>query len=350
MFSVERRRVAAGRGSEAPDGELCRALSGELARSCNRFGPVGGRWARQMCRRLLDMVDALPPDQRVGLIQECEVVLTTVEDAAWGHASAASRQDFATSNDNDRPSRFASAADEMLRFAMRSGPPVLDPTSAMAASAGRATGEPPSVEPPRGDAREAGAGPVAVRIAEDDVLNELGLPTASGPGLAWRSRKETVYGRLAPQAVANGVTIDVPSPEASQALEDELLHAPLAAVLDALASEDSFRSASASAVLRTRGMSDVDLQVARNLADAGVEARLALLDEVSRRSGASTSAWLHHFAQDESAEVRLRALTLLGTSRDDSVLRQVHARALGDEDPRIRALARRLEPAAAEAR
>lgn len=354
MFSLERRSLAAAGANDAAAGKLARAVSGGLARNADRFGPAGARWARQLCRRLLDVVDAVPRGERVALILECKVVLAGGGAREWQDAFAATQPDAAVAGAGRRhPAPGTSTSDHMLRFALQSGPRVSDSESMSAAMAVAPSGPGERPSEPESDAVPA---PLAEGMGEepDDadelVAAESEMPTASGPGLSWRSRQGGHFARVLPQAAAKADTIDVPSPEATEALEDELLHAPLADLLSALVSDDPFTSASAAAVLRTRGMSEVDLQVARKLSGADAEARLALLDDAARRPGATTSAWLHHFAGDESAEVRLRALTLLGTSRDEVVLQQVHARALRDENPQVRALARRMELTEAEAR
>jgi hypothetical protein len=176
----------------------------------------------------------------------------------------------------------------------------------------------------------------------DEVMRNA-APTAlvaSGPSAKWRTRTAEINGL--PREGAPAETIDVPSPDAAQAREEELVHAPLADVIAVLVGEDRFEAAMAQAALRRRGMTPIDLDIATRLSGADAAARASLFDEVARRPGASLAAWLHYFAADEAADVRLRALGLMATSRDQAVVEDVYARAIRDEDPRIRDLAERL--------
>jgi hypothetical protein len=136
----------------------------------------------------------------------------------------------------------------------------------------------------------------------------------------------------------------VPPPSQTQAREDELLHAPLSRAIAALASQDSFEAASAEAMLRARGMTESDLRIARRLHQADAGSRLSILDEIVLQPSASLVAWLVHFATDDSADVRLRALTLLATSGNASLIEQVRSQAMRDSDVRIRELAARMRP------
>jgi hypothetical protein len=221
---------------------------------------------------------------------------------------------------------------------MRHVPPSSDPalTAAADAQRGSARVNHALVAPDTGTAESGAAGERVVTT--DDVADK---PTAAGPSAAWRAPSEPPYARIL-ASDSQSQTIDVPPPDAARAREEELVRAPLRDVIAILASPDRFESAVAESALQRRGMTAVDLDIARRLSDADEAARLLLLDEIAGRPGATLPAWLGHFAVDESAEVRLRALGLLATSRDEAQLADVYAQAVRDGDPRVRALAERL--------
>jgi hypothetical protein len=178
---------------------------------------------------------------------------------------------------------------------------------------------------------------------DETSSTELAQPNAIGPGLHWRAAPEEHFARVKPHTESTSDTMDVPSPDAAQAREEALRQAPLAHVIASLSSSDRFESAIAESVLQDRGMSAIDLQIARRLHNADPRTRLGLLDEIARRPGASLVAWLKHFATDEAADVRHRALTLLATSGRTTLVEQVYTQAIRDSDSRIRVLAEQLE-------
>lgn len=319
-------------------GRMLFAVADELAAHVDGLGPGAAEWAARLSRRLVEAAEFVPERSRLGFLERCDAVLaagTTTSRRRRSPSGAPASP--AAHSEHQAPLPLATVERRLLDYAMQPGPlSKQSPSTALAAgtpgqrAAGTADGSPPSNydwDGKSGPAKDTAAG--AAR-------------TAVGPGVPWRLPSEPHYARVRPSQTGTAATIDVPPPDRSQAREQELLHAPLADVMAAFASGDRFDSAIAEAALRKRGMSPVDLDVARRLSDADAGARQRLLAKITSRPGANLAAWLEHFATDEAADVRLRALGLLATSRDEDVLAAVYARAIRDEDPRIQALAERL--------
>ena len=109
-----------------------------------------------------------------------------------------------------------------------------------------------------------------------------------------------------------------------------------------LQSPEAGTVARAEAELVRRGFTETHLALARQLfdPDPGVRVRLArLLPDLPNLSAAP---WLLQLARDESAEVRLAAISLLATTGDPALTEAIEAIAREDPDPRVQRQAERI--------
>jgi hypothetical protein len=70
--------------------------------------------------------------------------------------------------------------------------------------------------------------------------------------------------------------------------------------------------------------------------------RVQLVDDVITTPGVNARPWLFLLADDPSAEVRLAAVSVMGTSSDPELVEKAWQTAIHDRDPRIAKLAGRL--------
>jgi hypothetical protein len=96
------------------------------------------------------------------------------------------------------------------------------------------------------------------------------------------------------------------------------------------------------AELARRGFNEVHLELARRLFDPDPEVRLELARRLPGLESVDAAPWLLWLSEDKDPEVRLAAITLLATTDDPALLRQVRTIAARDPDPRIRRQAERL--------
>lgn len=108
-----------------------------------------------------------------------------------------------------------------------------------------------------------------------------------------------------------------------------------------LAANRSQRSAYAQE-LRRRGFGTLRIDVVRLALSNNTDSRIALMHDLIDTPGAGARAWLLLLAEDEDAEVRLSALTMMATSSDPELLDSAWQLALDDADPRIARLATRI--------
>ena len=107
-------------------------------------------------------------------------------------------------------------------------------------------------------------------------------------------------------------------------------------LIRALNSDDEQSVRSAIRELRELGFSDTSLVAARDLTDRDPEVRQQLARNVTRLAGINARHWLLWLAEDEDPNVRLTAISLLLTTGDRLLIRQIAERSSGDPDPRIR--------------
>jgi hypothetical protein len=94
--------------------------------------------------------------------------------------------------------------------------------------------------------------------------------------------------------------------------------------------------------LARRGFGTVTKALVDQLLSPNVTDRMRLIDVVLNNPSLGPRPWLLLLAEDEHAEVRLLAITVLATSRDAALLEKTWQLAIRDRDPRVAALAPRL--------
>lgn len=94
--------------------------------------------------------------------------------------------------------------------------------------------------------------------------------------------------------------------------------------------------------LATRGFKHLPKRLVEQYLSDELEDRLQLFDGVLTEPGVDARPWLLLLADDENAEVRLLAVTVMATSDDKSLVERAWQVAIRDRDPRIADLAGRL--------
>jgi hypothetical protein len=113
-------------------------------------------------------------------------------------------------------------------------------------------------------------------------------------------------------------------------------------VMRGLQSVESSSAAEARAELIRRGFSEVHLELARRLFDPDPAVRKELVRTLPDLHSIDAMPWLLRLTQDEDAEVRQAALTLLATTGDPTMLSRVQEIARQDRDPGVQRTIERL--------
>ena len=91
-----------------------------------------------------------------------------------------------------------------------------------------------------------------------------------------------------------------------------------------------------------RGLSNEEIRVANQLASPVVEVRIGLLESIANRRDIDPRPWLLWLAEDSNREVRLRAISSLGTMNDGSIKQSLRQRLTSEHDPAVIAQIRRI--------
>jgi hypothetical protein len=94
--------------------------------------------------------------------------------------------------------------------------------------------------------------------------------------------------------------------------------------------------------LATRGFRPIPKRLVEQFFSENLADRLRLVDSVLTEPGVDARPWLLLLAEDENAEVRLMAVTVMATSNDKTLVEKAWQTAIRDRDSRIADLAARL--------
>ncbi len=94
--------------------------------------------------------------------------------------------------------------------------------------------------------------------------------------------------------------------------------------------------------LFARGYSERDLAFAHHMVHQDTQVRLAFLDRLTRDAEIDPRPWLWMMAEDESREVRLRVVAILGTMNDHAAENRLRTLMVQERDPTVAARIRRV--------
>ena len=146
----------------------------------------------------------------------------------------------------------------------------------------------------------------------------------------------------APTATPQSGIVDIPNPQTMAAQAEVLRSYSTGELFVRLQNAKFYEAGVIRSVLAERGMVEAEIDLRIRLNSPQSSDRLRFVDEVSSlpsNSARRTFLWL---LEDESGDVRLRALTALATTRHPEVLRVARDLAVHDEDPRVANLASQL--------
>ncbi|MBI3465535.1 MAG: HEAT repeat domain-containing protein [Planctomycetes bacterium] len=111
------------------------------------------------------------------------------------------------------------------------------------------------------------------------------------------------------------------------------------ALIRDLRSSDPERAADAERTLKRRGLSPLELELARRLTDPDVQSRERLAYALPSLAGIDARSWLTWLSRDPHPQVRRAAYSVMATVPDPELFQQITEAAQSDADPGIRVLA-----------
>lgn len=306
------------------------ALAATLAEHVDHFGPRAQGTAARIAMRLLRLggEDFAAADWSQ-LIAGCDHVIETADMPSPRSILAAG----AVPSARETPDREALSLEQIA--ALPSSPPPLDRTAEVVDGieplpdkARNRHGRPPT--PWAEHSRQAESAPAGGNIT----------PTYRAE---WKP-PDARYGAADPLAIqARAVPVrSEPTAEAVRRARATIDRLTLRRLMQRLHDPDPAVAKAAEEALRERGLSTVEIEVARRLTSPDVRDRERLVDDLPHTRGIDARPWLFWLAVDDNANVRLAAMTLLATTSDPAVLDRVRKLAAGDRDRRIVALSERL--------
>ena len=94
--------------------------------------------------------------------------------------------------------------------------------------------------------------------------------------------------------------------------------------------------------LRRRGFTDRDMKLAEKFTDADPAVRRKFAEMLPRISGVRASRWLWWLAEDEDAQVRVAAISMLATSGDAAVRHRLRELADRETNPAVASRLRKI--------
>ena len=124
--------------------------------------------------------------------------------------------------------------------------------------------------------------------------------------------------------------------------ETPFSHTTTRDILYALSSTRPHLQAAAVRELRSRGFTDGDMEMAQRLISTDSRVRLAMIDELPSRTDVDPRQWLLWLAADAERDVRLEAISVLGTMNDPAVAQKLRLLLREERDTTVASRLRRI--------
>lgn len=304
-----------------PAGLLANALAGHI----DEFGPLGQQWSTKLAVELVDLAAELSPAEAMALLADCSLILEKVPPVGPRLRTITQENPVAASEQTRTPALNLPAL-----------------PSEQAISNRRENSPLPAVTEPLG---------VGAPLTSPEIVNSTPLPSVSDWLPEWSGKVPSTSAEpneipdsdhAKPQAGPIADAVDVPSPDDMAARFEQLKSQPTRVLITELAKADFFTAAAIRAVLKERGITLEELSLATKLTASDPAERLLLVDDLKVLPARTARRWLRELLADSDAEVRLKALTALATTKDPELVGVVRDLALRENDPRVSALAARI--------
>ncbi len=216
-----------------------------------------------------------------------------------------------------------------------------------AVSTARRPEDEPGLLPRPPDARRLGPGPPGSVGGQGAAEPDDQTPGVHQPAPPDRAQTTILNGemRLGPEAMGAGTTGRAAVPAAASSAGGQVDSLAAWDVLDLmrrLHDDDQAAAGAARGELARRGFGARELELARRLTDPRPEVRRELAEVLAGLAGVDAVVWLRWLSRDQDADVRLAAVTVMATTGDPALLREIEEIARQDPHPRVREAAVRL--------
>lgn len=317
-------------------GKPTRLLANTLATHILDFGPLGQQWSSNLTLELVELSQALPAEDAVALLADCSTILDHVPALGPRKRTLNPGQNIGTlfelpvSTGGQPDPGLLDVPSEHIISSKLARPATTD--EAIAAN--------PLIESseeivPSQPSKLKWA-PILSPTAPLGNPAEKPVTPGGGQNLAHQQPPASSSEEL------SGALIDVPSPDEMQSVIAALQKESTRTLLQRLAAADFYNAGAIRLVLRDRGITLEELALVDRLLSSDPAERLRLVSELKVLPARPARRWLQELLTDESAEVRLQALTALATTNDPALLGLAREMAVSDQDARVAELAARI--------
>lgn len=324
-----------------------------LAAHINEFGPAGKQWAERIALAMIDDSDNLPARQTDVLLGHCSQILAAVPPRGPRLRTLTTRTEIAAlpamaklSAPEPKLEPLTQASEASLEIMARLQPRVpteiqnqLTQVVPRSREAGGSASKPLDWSA-RSSVEFQTQSPLALSAPSEKKLPKSKLTIAPKPPHSSKIGSSNI----GPGNIGSGNkgVVDIPTPQDMASRTATLRRLSSEELLLRLPEANFYEAGVLRAVLVERGFDDAELAVRQQLASSNVADRLRIVEDLSQLPATTAQNVLRWLLEDESGEVRLRALTALATTNAADLAELARELAVRDEDPRVAKLASRL--------
>jgi hypothetical protein len=320
-------------------------LAGELASQRRAFAPADYPWLMNTTRNIVRLANKCPAKKTPFVAMHCDSIMSVVNQ---GNIAVTMNGDRAESTTDIRPHAIATPAEQTdnresrqarleREFSAFSTQPLPKDDARLPAERNALRSDRLDSQPPN-------------ELAQGDSPGEFLTPQQmpSPNELGGRPSWSLPIFRILPTSPVNSPATD----DGQSGIEGSNSHSNSTAANTAgirarelferwQAASDSERPA-IEKTLSERGFKHVPAKLVKQYLSADTQDRLRVVDNVLTEPGVDARPWLFLLAEDDDAEVRLMAVTVMATSDDKALIEKAWQVSIHDRDPRIADLAGRL--------
>ncbi|NOZ41504.1 MAG: HEAT repeat domain-containing protein [Planctomycetes bacterium] len=318
--------------------EAVATLAIALATHLEKFGTTGKLWAERIALTMIELSDRYPAWQTYVLLEHCSRILAAVPPQGPSLRTLATRPEI-----GDFPARDQfSAPVPKLESLTRSSEGSLEILTRLQPGIRQDTQNRLTlVTPRRHEAGGSDSRPLDWLPRQNSEAHLNPPPFASDPPPKSLSQK-TENATPEPTGSADSQVIDIPTPQDMATRADTLRRLSSDELLLRLHEANFYEAGIIRTVLGKRGFSEAEVALRQQLATPNANDRLRLVETVSQLPASTARRLLRWLLDDESGDVRLRALTALATTNAPDLGELARKLAISDQDPRVAKLASRL--------
>ena len=330
------------------DAEAATIIAAALANHIDNFGPAGKQWAEGISLAMIELSEQISASRAGKLLEDCSRVLAAVP--PQGKRVRTISPSVPTANiamlaDPDIPApvmvpmtRSSEHSLELLAD-IESKPMRMPKFNAKRnAFSAQASGSKPPMNNNSDHLNWSNKNDSSGTRSLEDAKP---LPVHA-PRMVEVSESTNGSGSRGTNSRASSGVVSIPTPDEMDADAKRLSHFSSEALFLKLEDASRYRAATIRSLLVKRGFDPKEIQLRLRMVTVGDGQRLRLTESISELPATSATRMWRWLTTNDSADVRLRALTALATTQSPNLTAIARDLATNDQDPRVAKLASQL--------